>query len=317
MRLPAIVWDQHTCATLRPDADLSPLSEFRRNRADFVSLNVGVDFSELGDVLRTIAGFRAWLEARAGEFRLVATVDDVLAAREQGKLAVAFDLEGIAWIGSDLDLIDLLAQEGVRTMALTYNATNAFASGCAGEDTGLTTLGRDAVAAMNAAGVVVDCSHTARRATLQIMEISASPVIFSHSNPATVWPHFRNIDDDQIRACAATGGVIGINGVNWFLGSREASAEAIVREIEYVGELVGFDHVGIGLDYLFDRADADVVIAAWPELVDQRIGEFSFAGPDALPEIERHLLAHGYDTETARKVMGGNFLRVASSVWAG
>jgi membrane dipeptidase len=169
---------------------------------------------------------------------------------------------------------------------------------------------------MNRAGVIVDCSHTGRRATLEMMERSEAPVIFSHSNPAALWPHFRNIDDDQIRACAATGGVIGIYGVNWFLGVSQPSADAIVRAVEHVGSLVGFAHVGLGLDYLFDPTEAEGVIAAWPQLAEERLGEVAVTGPSVLPEVARQLEAHGHDTETIGAIMGGNFLRVASEVWS-
>ena len=116
---------------------------------------------------------------------------------------------------------------GVRSMLLTYNGENQAGFGChAANDTGLTSFGRGVVDEMNRVGMMVDVSHCGYRTSMDALECSASPVIFSHSSMRAVWDHERNIRDDQARACAATGGVIGINGVGIFLGDNDISVQA-------------------------------------------------------------------------------------------
>ena len=311
----ALVWDMHACLPLRLDADVTALDRYTASGATFVSVNVGMDFTPLSDAVKMLAHFRAGVLAHPDRYVLVQTADDVLAAQHAGKLGVAFDLEGASIIDGQLSMLALLYRLGVRCMLLAYNRNNALAAGCAGEDTGLTALGRQVIVEMNAVGMMVDCTHTGHHSSLEIMEVSTQPVIFSHSNPAAVWEHFRNIKDDQIRACAATGGVIGITGVSWFLGDQLAQTEALVRHIDYVAQLVGPQHVGLGLDYVVDQSEAQDVAERWPQLVPPGMAGMAFARPEQLPEIAEALLRQGYTDEMVSGVMGRNFLRVARQVW--
>ena len=119
----------------------------------------------------------------------------------------------------DLANVEHFYNLGVRTMLPTYNHANAAGCGCLdATDAGLTAWGRRLVAEMNSAGMVPDGSHCSVRTGLDLCETSTKPVIYSHSCMRSVWDHPRNITDDQARACADTGGVIGINGVGIFLG---------------------------------------------------------------------------------------------------
>ena len=114
-----------------------------------------------------------------------------------------------------------------------------------------TDFGTHVVTDTNRVGMLVDVSHMGYAATMEVFEISQDPVIFSHSNPAGLRAHVRNISDEQIKACAQTGGVIGINGIADFLGGT--TSERFIEHIEYVIDLAGPDHVGIGLDYVVDK----------------------------------------------------------------
>lgn len=124
----------------------------------------------------------------------------------------------------------------------------------------------DLVAEMNAVGMVVDGSHCSRRTGLDLCEVSASPVIYSHSCMRSMWEHERNITDEQALACAETGGVVGIAGGGNFLGENEATLEAMVRPIDHAVELLGPEHVGIGSDFSFDHLDAQAEFASHPDL---------------------------------------------------
>ena len=221
----------------------------------------------------------------------------------------------------DIAMVAFYYRLGVRQMLFAYNRNNAAGGGCHDEDVPLTDFGRAVVDEMNRVGMVVDCSHSGYRTTMEAMERSSAPVIFSHSNPSALTPHGRNIRDDQIRACAATGGVIGLNGIGLFLGDREARTESIFRRIDYVVQLVGPEHAGIGLDYPFPvrGLDIDGLLVThpevWPPSAGYGTGEYRNAEPEQLPELTELMLQAGYDEPTVRGILGENFLRVAGAVW--
>jgi membrane dipeptidase len=171
---------------------------------------------------------------------------------------------------------------------------------------------------MNAVGMVVDGSHCSTRTGLDLCAVSEHPVIYSHSCMRSVWDHPRNITDDQARACAATGGVVGIAGVGIFLGPNDASLEAVVRHIDYAVELVGVEHVGVASDYSFDEDDLNVLLRDRPELFPEsytRWGPIAFLPPEGLLGVEGALRKRGYPDEAVAAILGGNFRRVAAQVW--
>jgi membrane dipeptidase len=153
------------------------------------------------------------------------------------------------------------------------------------------------------------------RATLEAFEVSSKPVIFSHSNPKALREHARNITDNQIKACAQTGGVIGINGIGDFLGGT--SSELIVQNIEYVLNLVGPEHVGIGLDYVIDKQELMDYITGNPEVFPpEKFNDYlAFVEPEQFPEFTELLYQKGYSEQVISGILGGNFLRVAQRVW--
>jgi membrane dipeptidase len=180
---------------------------------------------------------------------------------------------------------------------------------------GLTDFGKDVIGEMNRVGMIVDLSHMSYRATMEACDVSTAPVIYSHSNPKALRDHARNISDEQIKACAQTGGVIGINGIGDFLGGT--SSELFVQNIEYVINLVGPDHVGIGLDYVIDKQELIEYIEGHPDVFppDKIKDYLSFVEPEQIPGFTELLYQKGYSEQVIRGVLGGNFLRVAERVW--
>lgn len=175
---------------------------------------------------------------------------------------------------------------------------------------------------MNRVGMLVDCSHTGYRTTMDIMEMATQPVVFSHSNPKALRLHGRNITDDQIRACAKTGGVIGVTGYGYFLPDRPSTAVALADCVTYVRDLVGPDHVGVGLDYSpsdpKDTSDADDLAAHpdfWPPADYTAVWPMHDASPGVFAQLAALLLERGWSNGELRKVLGENFLRVARAVW--
>src|SRR6185437_13360560 len=249
-----VLWDNHACMPLRPgdDSFLPQLSRHRASGVSVVSLNVYFDLHPPELVFQMLASFRHWLCAHSDEYVLAETVADIESAKRPGKLAVFFDIEGGRAVESHPGLVEVLYRLGVRWMLLAYNKNTRLGGGCQDDDSGLT--------------------------------VARNPVIFSHSNPRALRDHDRNIPDELIRACARTGGVVDINGIGIFLGDNDSSTEAVLGHIEYVAGLVGAEHVGLGLDYVFDRAELDQYVRDHPELFPQEKG---YGGGMAIAELEQ------------------------------
>ena len=316
----AFVWDAHAGFESWPTTDLRNLAVWKDAGVDFLSVNVGYDVQRWTDTIRVLAAFRRWLEA-SDEYALAGTAREVREARAAGRMAVAFDLEGMNALDGSLDLLHLVHALGVRQILFAYNRNSIAGGGCHDEDTGLTDFGRAAVREMNSLGMLIDCSHCGYRTTMEAMELSRAPVIFSHSNPRALRDHERNIRDEQARACAATGGVVGINGIGLFLGEDDIRTGTLADHVEYLLDLIGPDHVGIGLDYFFEsEVDASFqgTFAAnedyWPR-EQYPGGAIWCAAPSQLRELTAELLRRGRCGADVRAVLGGNFLRVAEQVW--
>lgn len=317
----AIVWDDHSGFAPDPAADLSNLALWRAAGVTYLSIDVGFDVMPWTDTVRSLAAFRRWILAHPEDYALVGSVAEVAAAKRAGRLAVTFDIEGMNALDGSLDMVSLYHALGVRQMLFAYNRNNLAGGGCHDAEAGLTPFGRAVIAEMNRLGMLVDCSHCSHRTSMEAIAASSAPVIFSHSNPRGRWEHGRNIRDDQIRACAATGGVIGINGIGIFLGANDIRSPTLADHVDYVAQLVGPQHVGIGLDYAFEveGEGLDEILKAnpqyWPPGNAYDTPGVVIAAPRQLVEVAEILLRRGYAEADLLGVLGGNFMRVAGQVW--
>jgi membrane dipeptidase len=314
------VWDHHACMPLRPQ-DPSFLPQLARHKAagfDAITVNIGFGEQDPEEHLRMIAAMRHWLLARPDDYLLLLEADDIERARATGRLAVGFDIEGANAVGDQLSLIQLYYDLGVRWMLMAYNTANRVGGGCQDEDGGLTPFGRAVVAEMERVGMQVCVSHTGHRTVRDIFDVATQPVIFSHSNCAALHPHPRNISDDLIRACAATGGLVGINGVGIFLGHNDISSQTYARHVDHVVQLVGPAHVSIALDYVFDTRELEEHVekmkATFPPGLGYELGA-RFVPPEQLEEIVATLQGWGYSDADLAALLGGNLLRLAQQVW--
>jgi membrane dipeptidase len=314
------VWDHHACLPLRPN-DPAFLPQLARHKAaGFDAITVNIGFGEQGpeEHLRMIAALRHWLVARPEEYLLLMEADDVERARSTGRLAVGFDIEGANAVGDQLSLIQLYYDLGVRWMLMAYNTSNRAGGGCQDEDGGLTNFGRAMVAEMERVGMLLCLSHTGHRTVREVLAMATQPLIFSHSNCAALHPHPRNIPDELIRACAATGGVVGINGVGIFLGKNDISSETYARHVDHVVQLVGPAHVSIALDYVFDMRELEEHLekmkGTFPPGLGYEMGA-RFVPPEQLEEIVVTLQGWGYSDADLTALLGGNLLRLAKQVW--
>ena len=317
-----LFWDSHAGIFPAPNADLNGLLAWRDAGVDYVSINVGFDVIDWQTTFRTLVSYRHRLTELAKYISVISSVEDILTAKREKKLAVSFDIEGATALDGDLAMISALYDLGVRQMLLAYNLGNVAAGGCHDINSGLTAFGREVVKEMNRVGMIVDCSHVSHRTTIEMMDISSHPVVFTHSNSATVWPHGRNILDDQIRKCAATGGVIGINGMGIFLGENDTSDKVYADHACYVADLVGHAHVGIGLDYKPPSNTAESLGAIlqarpdyWPTSQAYGTKSIKLVSPEQLPGICKILSFRGWSQDHLEGFLGKNFFRVASAVW--
>lgn len=319
-----INWEAHACLPLHPQADFSPLDRLRAAGVNYVSINVGMDMNPVTQIMSVLAAYRAKIKAAPGRFRLVDSVADIQKAAADGVLAVGFDLEGAIPLLDQPEMVALYRDLGVRQIHFAYNRNNSVADGCHDVERGLSPLGKRMVRAVNEAGLLMDCSHTGRRCSLDIMAASSKPVIFSHANPLALVEHGRNITDEQIRACAATGGVVCVSGVSAFLGAATPDADDMARHIAYVADLVGMQHVGIGLDISFRQDELDDKPPSnfdpsywWPHSAGYggAITRMAYTPVETWQLLPAALQKVGITASDAAAVMGDNMLRVAGICW--
>jgi len=248
-------------------------------------------------------------------------IEDVRRAKAEGKVAVLFHFQGSGMLDYELGRLALFKELGVGVIQLAYNWKFLVGDGCTERtDCGLTDFGRLVVKEMNRLGIVVDCSHTGYRTTLEAIELSEDPVVFTHSNAWALCPSKRNIKDDQIEAVAGKGGVIGVNAFPAFLiRGGEATLSILLDHVDYMARRVGVEHVGLGLDFTVSGGMESYIRYRYdPETYPPPPWSFppDIASPDMIPAIARGLRSRGYDDEAILGVLGGNMVRVFESVWS-
>ncbi|MGD0689242.1 MAG: membrane dipeptidase [Candidatus Bathyarchaeia archaeon] len=304
-----------------------------------------VECLSVSQVVSELAGwFHRLRSLEPSKMRLVRTVQELRKAKQEGAIAVILGSQGAGFLGLDLSSLDFFQRLGMRTMQPTYQRRNQFGSGC-GErnDDGLSRLGVDWVESMNKLGMVISLSHVGYKTSMEVMEISKHSVVFDHSNPKALCNHVRNIADEQIQTCAEKGGVIGLTPLSMFVSDSKRSDQLgvsdYIKHIDYVADLVGVDHVGIGLD-LAERhyRTADMILeerrmlpGITSKFVEEVEDEFIKSGREKLsfgelympwltsmskmPVITDALLGAGYSEQNVKKILGANFLRVFEKVW--
>ncbi|OAH08625.1 Membrane dipeptidase (Peptidase family M19) [Rhodobacteraceae bacterium SB2] len=316
----AVVWDAHAGLFPSPEMDLNTLEDWRKHDVNYLSINVGFDVMSRDETLATLAAYRRWLLAHSDQFLLAGTLADISEAQCTGRLAVSFDIEGMNALGGDINMIEVYHNLGVRQMLFAYNLNNAAAGGCHDTDIALSSFGVDILAEMNRVGMIVDASHASYRTSMDLIERSETPVVFSHSNPASVWQHQRNITDEQIKACAAKGGVIGLNGLAIFVGDNDTSSEGMLRHLFRLIDIAGPYHVGLGFDYTPDvTVDLSAILRArpdyWPEGQQYDTLNIGHSGPSKIPELVVGMQASGLSLVEIAGILGANFARVAKESW--
>lgn len=269
-------------------------------------------------VLAQIDALLGQIEKSEGAASLALTAGDVREAREAGRLAIVLDVEGAEPLHGEIALLRILHRLGVRVLQPVWNHRNEAADGVVEEGSrgGLSQFGRALVREANRIGVALDVSHLTQSGFFDVLELSDRPVLFTHGNCRALFDHRRNLTDEQIRALAQAGGVLGISVVSAFMvpggdaTSREAAEAAlraspgdvgtVANHVDHVVQLVGPDHVAYGSDF-----DGTSVVPNGLESVE------------LLPNLTAELLARGYDEPSLAKILGANYLRVFERVFGG
>jgi membrane dipeptidase len=276
--------------------------------------------------------------------RIVTNTSEIRRAKNEDGIAVLLGTQGAGFFGLNLQNLEFYRRLGLRILQPTYQQRNQFGSGCGEKkDDGLSNLGIEWIEKMNELHLLVSLSHAGRKTSLDAIEISKDPVIFSHSNAKSLCNHVRNIDDEQIKACAEKGGVIGLTPVAMFLSlqkdPRQITIEDYLAHIDYIADLVGVEYVGLGIDLaeeLYYRRD-DIVSkrSQLPSLTSSSLSkmedEFLASGREKvpfaelymppwihkmsdMPAISEALSKSGYSDQDIQKILGENFMRVFERV---
>ena len=241
---------------------------------------------------------RRLVAAHPEALALARTADDIRAARAQGRVALFLGVEGSYALDDLPDLeagIARLVEGGVRFLGPLWERDSAAGTSCrtdAKRDTGLTDRGRALVRGCNGAGILLDVAHASRKTFWDLHEGSATPVFSSHSGASGVHPHPRNLDDDQIRAIASRGGIVGIIFVSPYLGGPFCDLARVVEHVEHVAKIGGEDCVALGSDF-----DGFMILPR------------GLRDAADLPRLTELLWRRGWREPQLGKFLGGNALR--------
>ena len=311
-----------------PQADLDMV---RDCGISVVKLSLGGINADFAATVQEIADIHQLIEVHPAYFMQVRVPGDMERARREAKLGIILSFESADMFEGKVERIELFRKLGVRVMQLSYNRKSPFAAGVMEPNGGgLTALGHEAVKQMNALGVAIDLSHANAQTTSDALAASSKPVIMTHAGCVSVHPHPRNKTDEQLRALAAKGGVVGIYDLPYLTASpKQPSVDDYMAHMEHALKVVGEDHVGVGSDVGIDPFDTSPKGMAEFNKFEEQRQKSGLAAPEEdrptyvvglnLPRkievIADQLLKRGYSTRAAEKVIGENFARVFTEIW--
>jgi membrane dipeptidase len=261
---------------------------------------------------------RLYAEAEgSGRFAICKSYENILDARKARKIALLITMEGVEPFGTDLELLRVFCELGVRVIGLTHARRNAagdggvFAPSGSSRD-GLTAFGRDVVQQCEALGVIIDLAHITPAGFEDILAITTKPPIVSHTNARKYYDIERNISDEQIRVIGERRGVIGVNAVLVSPKKEESTLDRYIDHIEHIKNLIGIDGVAVGFDFF------EFIYRQWPESAQKELAA-KFTTPHFIPDLSNHshvrnltrrLIERGFSDMEIEKVLRGNWMRI-------
>ena len=252
--------------------------------------------NHLQSALEQIGRYHRCLEENSGHLKSLESAEDLETAERDGKIAALLALEGAEPLQGSPELTDIFYRLGLRALSLTWNHRNLYADGV-GEGAaggGLTRAGRRLVQELSRKGIILDLSHLAERCFFEALELSRKPPLASHANARRLCDHPRNLTDEQLKALASRGGVIGLSIYPRFItGGTGAGLEQLLDHFVHIAGLIGVEHLAFGSD--FDGIDCTL----------DEIG--SAADYGALPEA---LCRRGFHPQEVELMAWGNVRRI-------
>ena len=298
------------------------------NFMDGISIITSQNGLKWDDVILTL-GIRYCDIAKQDTVYLAKTYKDLEEAKRSKRVAILPSLEAASILENEVDRVDVLYGLGIRCMGITYNDANTLGSGLTESfDGGLTKFGRKVVERMNTLGMVIDISHCGDRTSLDVIEASKSPVMITHAGARKVWDSPRMKPDEVLLACAEKGGVIGVCAApNTTLSSKnpnEHTIESVMEHLEYLIDLVGIEHVGLGPDTFFgDHVALQNAFDSMLSLHESHGNQDYDASPyvkglenptEAMSNMIKWLIKKNYKVQEIEKIVGGNALRVLQTI---
>ncbi|ROO89098.1 membrane dipeptidase [Actinocorallia herbida] len=300
-----------------------------------VNVTLGYVMGDLPPYEHTLAEIAHWdrvIADHPGDLRKVVRAADITDARANDEIGVIYGFQNAVQLGDDLSRAQEFADLGVRVVQLTYNRANHLGDGSmAPENRGLTPFGREAVAALNDARVMVDLSHSGENTCLDAARTSTAPVSINHTGCRAVTDLPRNKTDEELRLVAARGGFVGIYFMPYLAPDGQARAADVVEHLAHAVRICGEDAVGIGTDgsvTTYDDLDAyrarladhtaaraAAGVAATGEGPDTFPFVIDLRGVDQFRTLVRLLEEKGFSSTRVEKLLGLNFLGYAERIW--
>lgn len=283
-------------------------------------------------IMRDVARWETEIDKHPDALAHVRGVGDIAAAHDNGRCGLIYALQDGVAFEDDIGRLNALHRFGIRIIQPTYNRRNLLGDGCMEPaDAGLSRAGVDAVKRMNELGILVDLSHCGRNTAADAIETSSRPVAFTHTGCFALAEHPRHRTDDELRAVADTGGVIGIYVMPYLARGKQPRASDVIAHVEHALEVTGEDHVSIGTDgrisptALTDayrqefreetRRRKERGIAAPFETEEGYLFANDLNTPRRFETLAGLLLNRGHSESTVEKVLGGNLMRVFGETW--
>lgn len=311
---------------LRPEYESSLIQDILASGLDSITITLcdpkPVGHEALALAIDGLLEYDRYLAANPRFFIKALGATDVERASREGKLAVFYLLQNTTPFGADLARVDLFHRLGLRSCQLTYNDRNDVGAGCDAEG-GLTGFGRAVIDRMNARRMLVDLSHANMRTMADAIAASKAPAHVSHTACMAVHENRRNTTDDNLRALAERGGVVGICQMRPFLTAKKAdNLHAYFDHILHAIKVAGIEHVCIGSDRdhrvirLTPEYIAELRREEGAQVVDDELPYFidELNGPRRMEVVFEGLQKRGLSAHDTDRVMGGNLLRLYRDV---
>ena len=311
---------------LRPEYEPALIQDMLASGLDSITVTlcdpkpVGAEALELA--IDSLHQHDRYLAANPEFFVKATSVADVERARREGKMAVFYLYQNTAQFGRETGRVDLFHRLGLTSCQLTYNERNLAGVGC-GQEGGLTPFGRELIGRMNERRMLLDLSHANMQTMAEAIAASKAPVIVSHTACQAVHPHRRNTTDENLRALAARGGVVGICQMRPFLTRKKAdNLHAYFDHLLHAIKVAGIEHVCIGSDRdhrvirLSPEYLAELQREEGSQVTDDELPYFidELNGPRRMEVVGDGLAKRGLSAADLEKVMAGNLLRLYRDV---